>query len=288
MTNRISCERVVVPSRSTEHILVVEDDPIQSASLRAVLEHCGFSCEIATTGAAALYCFQRRKPDVILADVSLPDCDGFELISIFRRASLVPLIVVSARSSESDKVAALDKGADDYVEKPFHPGELVARIRAKLRLCQEDEPEVPPRELDQEASADLTRMERILLSVLVKNQGATVSEAELINAVWGPYGKATDNDLRVLVMRLRRKLEMQQQPLYILNDHAAGYYVSGWVHFPRRATGIASASRQTPESPRQRLRQVPHSGEADKIQPFRDGAESGPVYTREGRRTSSR
>jgi len=254
---RIWKGQTVVHSRSTEHILVVEPDPIMGESIRAALEYCGYTCESAVTAGAALDCLHRRMPDGIIADPGLPDCDGLELIPLFRVRSQVPIIVLSRRTEEAVKIAALDKGADDYVEKPFDPGELIARLRAKLRLFQNDQLEQSSGVSDsgQAAIVDLSRMERALLAALVNHHGATVSEQALIAAVWGPNAKATDTDLRVLVVKLRQKLDGQKQPLYVLRDAAGGYYVAGWVELPRRAGGAADVSHQKLDLVRQQLRQ---------------------------------
>lgn len=225
----------------TEHILVIEDDPIQSESLRSALEHCGYTCDIVASGAAALDRFRRHEPDAILVDLGLPDCDGVQLISIIRSWSQVPVIVISGRCDQTSKVAALDNGADDFVEKPFNTGELFARIRAKLRVHWGEKLDDAnhPFKINLEVELNLTRMERALLSCLIKHQGDTVPEQEIIAAIWGLDSKAADADLHGLVTRLRRKLEMQQQPLFVLNERGIGYYVSGWGRLSRRARAIA-------------------------------------------------
>src|SRR4030095_3493536 len=118
---------------SSERILIVEDEPILCETIRAALEFYGFTCETANSGASALDQFMNHGHDGIVADLGLPDCDGVDFISIVRRSSDVPVIVVSGRCAEADKIGALDHGADDFLEKPFLPGELAARLRAKLR-----------------------------------------------------------------------------------------------------------------------------------------------------------
>jgi two-component system KDP operon response regulator KdpE len=225
----------VATGSTSKHILVVEPDPIQGESVRAVLEYCGFTCVIVATGVAALHRFKRDRADAIVADPDLPDCDGLELISTLRSASRVPLIIVSRQCTEDAKVAALDLGADDYVAKPFHPGEFVARIRAKLRLSHLDQSDHPV-DPDRQADLDLSKMERVLLSQLIKHQGAVVPDDQLIAALWGSHGDGTQTDLRVLVLRLRRKLELQHQPLFVLKKRGVGYYVSGWGRLSRNVT----------------------------------------------------
>jgi len=227
-----------VAARSTEHILIVEDEPILCEILRATFEYGGYTCETAATGAAALEHFQKGKPDAVIADLGLPDCDGIEFIAALRGLSRVPVIVVSGRSAEADKIAALDHGADDYVEKPFLPGELVARVRAKLRHHHAGQLEGPasPEQIMRESEIGLSRMERALLSFLVQRQGATASEEEIIATLWEPHCKATSADLRSLVLKVRRKLQVQHQPLFVVNDRGVGYYIArGWDRFPHEA-----------------------------------------------------
>lgn len=223
--------------RSKEHILVVEDDPLIGEMVRATLEYSGYTCETALTAASALDRFKSAKPDAIVADLGLPDCDGIGLITVLRGLSQIPVIVVSGRGAESDKIAALDCGADDYIEKPFLPAELVARIRAKLRVArphQQLEEADDPYEIERETDHCLSRMERTLLALLVQHKGATVSEDEIIASLWGPYRKATSADLRSLVLKVRRKLEEQRLPLFVLNERGVGYHVAGFGRFRRR------------------------------------------------------
>jgi two-component system KDP operon response regulator KdpE len=226
-----------VASCSSEHILVVEDDPLIGEAIQATLEYAGYTCETAITAASALDRFKSGHPDAIVADLGLPDCNGIELISVLRGLSQIPVIVVSGHTAEAEKIAALDHGADDYIEKPFLPAELVARIRAKLRVAKSHQLEESDdlHRIDWEADACLSRMERALLAFLVQHKGATVSEDEIIGTLWGPHRMATSADLRSLVLKLRRKLEEQRLPLFVLNDRGIGYHVSGFGRFPRRA-----------------------------------------------------
>jgi two-component system KDP operon response regulator KdpE len=235
-------------SRVTEHILIIEDEPIIGEMLRATLEYHGYSCEIATNAAWAIERFHNRKPDAVVTDLGLPDTDGVELISVLRRLSQVPIIVVSGRSGEADKIAALDHGADDYIVKPFLPAELVARIRAKLRFYRHDQTE----ELGAHVKLDpedlsLSKMERHLLAFLVQRRGVPVSEPELITAVWGSPKAATSTDLRALILRVRRKLQVQGQPLYVLNQRGVGYYASSFGRLRHRAAELPFVA-ETPAS----------------------------------------
>ena len=223
---------------SGHHILVVEDDPIVSEILRATLEYSGYTCETATTAASALDRFRMSHPDAIITDLGLPDSDGIELVSALRGLSRIPVLVLSGRRTEADKIAALDHGADDFIEKPFRPGELVARVRAKLRQARHHQPEQPddPYRIDAETEAALSRMERALLAILVQNRGATISEERLIASIWGPHRQATSGDLRSLVLKVRRKLQEQHHPLFVLNERGVGYRVSGFGRFQRRTS----------------------------------------------------
>jgi two-component system KDP operon response regulator KdpE len=232
-----------VSGHSGHHILVVEDDPIVSEILKATLEYSGYTCETATTAASALDRFRISHPDAIITDLGLPDSDGIELVSALRGLSRVPVLVLSGRRAEADKIAALDHGADDYIEKPFRPGELVARVRAKLRqarLHQAEEPD--PYQINPATEAAMSRMERALLAILVQNRGATISEEKLIASIWGPHRQATSGDLRSLVLKLRRKLQEEHHPLFVLNERGVGYRVSGFGRFQRRAKEAAPAA----------------------------------------------
>lgn len=225
-----------MPGRSHERVLIVEDDPILAEIIRATLEYGGFACEIARTAASAFDRLRSGQPDAITIDLGLPDSDGIELVSALHRTTDIPLIVISGRREEADKIAALDAGADDYIEKPFLPGEFVARVRAKVRLYRTDQVDEAANlyRVDRATEITLSRMERALLALLVKHQGSTVSEGALIASLWGPDDRGTSADLRALVLKLRRKLQLQRHPLFILNERGVGYYVSGFGRFPRR------------------------------------------------------
>lgn len=236
--------------RSHERVLIVEDDPILAEIIKATLEYGGYETEIARTAASAFDRLRNSSLDVITVDLGLPDGDGLEVVSAFHRTTDIPLIVISGRREEADKIAALDAGADDYIEKPFLPGELLARIRAKLRLHRTnglDEPDSPFR-VGREAEASLSRLERGLLALLIKHRGATVSEDAIIASLWEADGRGTSADVRSLVLKLRRKLQVQRQPLFVLNEHGVGYYVSAFGRFPRRARSRTQAAQGTSPS----------------------------------------
>lgn len=234
-----------------DRILIVEDDPIICESIRAVLDYCGFTCATAADAASAMGRLRKGNPDAIVVDLGLPDCDGIELIAAMRHASDVPIIVVSGRTAEADKIAALDSGADDYIQKPCLPGELVARVRAKLRQYRSHprNQSDTPYEMGPDTECGLSRMERSLLALLVHHQGATVPEDQIIAALWGSASNATGADLRTLVLKLRRKLEELRQPLFVINERGVGYYVSGWGRFPRRRRDEAASTQRAVQVP---------------------------------------
>ena len=202
-------------------ILVVDDEPQIHRFLRAALEAAGFAVERADTAAEGLRLAAARAPDAVLLDLGLPDLDGREALARLRRFSEVPVIVLSARDREADKIAALDGGADDYVEKPFGIGELLARIRTALRRRRSAAaaPEVvrlPGLEIDlarrqaRLAGAaqplSLSPREWSLLALLARNAGRVLTHRQLLTAVWGPAHARDVQYLRVYVGQLRQKL----------------------------------------------------------------------------------
>jgi len=218
-------------------VLVVDDEEAIVRALRTNLRARGYEVDLASTGEQALRLAADRHPDAVILDLGLPGIDGTEVIRGLRGWSAVPIIVLSARGAESDKVAALDAGADDYVPKPFGMGELLARLRAALRRSAPGEAEALV-ETDsftvdlaakQVASADgevvhLTPTEWHLLEVLVRNPGKLVSPRLLLHELWGPnYGDQT-NSLRVHLAHLRHKLEPEpSRPRYFITEPGMGY-----------------------------------------------------------------
>lgn len=200
-------------------ILVVDDEPQLHRFLKPALEAAGYVVERADTAAEGLRLAAVRRPDAVLLDLGLPDLDGQEVLLRLRAFSRIPVIVISARDREEDKIQALDSGADDYVEKPFALGELLARLRASLRrgLTQDGVPEVwkcrgievdllrrRVRTGGQEVT--LSPREYDLLAMLVRNAGRVLTHRQLLTAVWGS-GHAEDVQyLRVYVGHLRQKL----------------------------------------------------------------------------------
>ncbi|HTQ70507.1 MAG TPA: response regulator transcription factor [Acidocella sp.] len=200
-------------------ILVVDDEPQIHRFLSPALSAAGYEPLRAERGEEALRQAASASPDLVLLDLGLPDIDGQEVLRKLREFSDVPVIILSARDREAEKIAALDFGADDYVEKPFALGELLARIRTALRrkgqaqpATQELEfgglridPAAPKAELDGEPLG-LTKREHALLLLLVRNQGRVLTHRQILTAVWGPAHTEDIAYLRVYIGQLRRKL----------------------------------------------------------------------------------
>ncbi|MGZ4682123.1 MAG: response regulator transcription factor [Acidimicrobiales bacterium] len=220
-------------------ILLVEDDPNIVDLIRSNLAVRGFSVVVSTDGSDALRLVEEEHPDIALLDLMLPATDGFELCRQIRATSSIGVIVVSARGGESDKVRALNLGADDYMTKPFGIDELLARISATLRRTRPlDEPTAPEPVLrfgdleidlvnqsvtDGGEPVRLTPTEFALLREFATNPGRLLSHATLLRRVWGP-GYATETEYtRVYVRRLRAKLERPGAPPLILTEPRAGY-----------------------------------------------------------------
>ncbi|MEP6962737.1 MAG: response regulator [Acidobacteriota bacterium] len=218
-------------------ILIVEDDPQIRRFLRATLTAEGYLYDEAVTAAEGLAQVNGRRPDLILLDLGLPDQDGLEVIRRVRESSQLPIVVLSARGEESDKIAALDLGADDYVAKPFSVGELLARIRAALRRSSavtEDgavvrfgrvEVDLNKRIVKVEGEeVHLTPNEYRLLQVLIKYPGKVLTQRQLLNEVWGPNHLDQAQYLRVYVAQLRRKLESDPtRPKHLQTETGIGY-----------------------------------------------------------------
>lgn len=217
-------------------ILVVDDEPSLVAVLKPVLEAADYSVSVAVDGAGAVQALESSGADVVLLDLGLPDEDGKAVISRLRARSTVPIIVVSARHQESEKIAALDQGADDYVNKPFEIGELMARVRAALRRQGNErrrpvEFRVGPllinfaarRVLLSGESIKLSPKEYALLTTLAESAGQVVTHKRLLAAGWGDG--ATDTQyLRVYMGLLRQKLEEDPaEPRLILTEAGVGY-----------------------------------------------------------------
>jgi two-component system KDP operon response regulator KdpE len=218
-------------------VLVVDDEPPIRRALTANLKARGYDVDAAETGEQALDLAARHHPDVVLLDLGLPGIDGLEVIDGLRGWTHVPIVVLSARGAERDKVAALDAGADDYVAKPFGMDELLARLRAAVRRATpaDEEPIVATAHFTVDLSAKrvldasgepvrLTPTEWQLLEVLVRNPGKLVTQRQLLRDVWGPAYGDESNYLRVHMAHLRRKLEPNRsRPRYLITEPGMGY-----------------------------------------------------------------
>jgi len=235
---------------TTGNILVVDDEPQIRRVLRSTLSFRGYTISEATSGEEALEIVPKLKPDLILLDVNLPGMSGVETCREIRRSTDSPIIMLTVRNAERDKVVALDAGADDYVTKPFSIEELLARIRASLR--RHPSAESLPAFVSKELTVDfeqrrvtvsgeavhLAPKEFEVLRQLIANQGKPVSHRRLLQIVWGPeYGEETEN-LRVVINQLRKKIEKDSsQPKYILTEPWVGYRFQP----PKTAPGKSAA-----------------------------------------------
>jgi len=187
-----------------DKILIVEDDETIAAFLIAVLEANGFDTIRASLGREAVTLISSHCPDLVLLDLSLPDMDGMEILAGLRKWSTLPVIVVSARGRERDKVIALDMGADDYLTKPFGPGELLARINGE--------------------DIHLTQSEYRILSLLTRHAGKVLTYDFILRELWGPSAGGSNQILRVNVANIRRKIEKNPaEPKYIFTEIGVGY-----------------------------------------------------------------
>lgn len=217
-------------------VLIVEDDPELARALRLNLAARQYDVHVAGTAAAALRTAAEQPIDLVVLDLGLPDMDGGAVIDGIRAHSSVPIVVLSARDGQWDKVGALDAGADDYLTKPFGMDELLARIRAALRrAAPSDDPlvvETPAFRVDLSAKkavgpagpVRLTPTEWHLLEILLRHPSMLVSQKELLAEVWGPAYQKETNYLRVYVAQLRRKLETDpSRPRHLITEPGVGY-----------------------------------------------------------------
>jgi len=221
---------------NTASILIVDDEPQIRRVLRSTLTFRGYELVEAASGEEAVELARKTKPDLILLDVNLPGISGIETCRELRRFTAAPIIMLTVRNGERDKVAALDAGADDYVTKPFGIEELLARVRASLRRHSTAEaiPAFESRDLSVDFESrrvtalgeevHLAPKEFEVLKHLIAQQGKPVSHRRLLQAVWGPeYGEETEN-LRVVINQLRKKIEKDPaQPRFILTEPWVGY-----------------------------------------------------------------
>jgi two-component system, OmpR family, KDP operon response regulator KdpE len=217
-------------------ILVVDDEPQLLRALGTNLKARGYDVELAASGEAALSLAARTHPDVVVLDLGLPGIDGTEVIRGLRGWSSVPIIVLSVRETESEKVEALDAGADDYVTKPFGMDELLARLRAALRRAVpgEEEAVVHTTDFDVDLTAKrvttakgeirLTPTEWGIVEILVRNPRKLVTQRQLLQEVWGPQYEKETNYLRVYLAQIRQKLEPDPaRPRYFITEAGMGY-----------------------------------------------------------------
>lgn len=218
-------------------MLVVDDEPQITRSLRTNLKARGYEVIVASDGKGALESAARHHPDVVILDLGLPDMDGVEVIRGLRGWTQIPIVILSAREQEHDKVLALDEGADDYVTKPFGIDELLARLRAAVRRgtkSTDEQPtiETPDFKIDLSEKrvhkgnepVHLTPTEWHLVEILVRNPGRLVAQGQLLQEVWGPQYKDESNYLRVYMAQIRRKLEPDPaQPRYFRTEPGMGY-----------------------------------------------------------------
>jgi len=217
-------------------ILVVDDEPQLLRAFGTNLKARGYEIDLAPTGEVALALAARNHPDLVILDLGLPGIDGLEVIRGLRGWTHVPIIVLSVREGERDKVAALDAGADDYVTKPFGMDELLARLRAALRRATPSEetaavvtPDftvdlVAKRVLRGKDEVRLTPTEWEIVEILVRNPGRLVTQRQLLQDVWGPQYSTETNYLRVYMAQIRRKLEPDPaRPRYFVTEARMGY-----------------------------------------------------------------
>ncbi len=224
-------------------VLVADCEASSIKLMRMLLKQNDYEVLCAATGKEACSMAASYLPDLIITDMSLPDMDGTQIIGSIRSWSCVPIIVVSARYRESQKVAALDAGADDYVTKPFGKEELAARIRAALRFKRSDSESSIGNEdvfscgeltvdiknktvLLGKRNIRLTRMEFKILELLCENCGKTLTYDYILKHIWGPYAKSDNKILRVNITNIRKKLEPDPAaPRYILTERGVGYSI---------------------------------------------------------------
>lgn len=219
-------------------VLLVDDEVAIQRAVGPLLRSRGYDVEIAGTGAQALALFAGGEPSLVVLDLGLPDMDGVEVCRRIRATSQIPIIVLSARGAEADKVTALDSGADDYVTKPFGPEELLARIRVALRRVSGEEGEQTGvltagdltvdydrrRVLRDGEEIRLTPKEFELLSLLARNHDRVLTHRVILKAVWGPNAVEQPEHLWTLVSQLRRKIEPDPaHPKYLVSEPWVGY-----------------------------------------------------------------
>ncbi len=219
-------------------VLIIEDETAISNFIATTLKSNGYMVLLSSSGKEALSMIASHCPDVILLDLGLPDIDGLEILKQLRKWSSIPVIIVSARVNEEEKVEALDAGADDYITKPFGTSELLARIRTAMRhtsqnnTIQNDKFSVKGLSIDfgkrlviiDGKEIHLTQIEFKIVSLLAKSQGRVLTYDQIIAELWGPYAVKDNQILRVNMANIRRKLEKNPaEPQYIFTEVGVGY-----------------------------------------------------------------
>lgn len=220
-----------------KRVLIVDDEPAILAAVAPLLDAAGYSVSTATTGYAALDAVERSAPDLVVVDLGLPDLDGREVCRRLRERRTIPIIILSARRDEGEKVAALDAGADDYVTKPFSADEFLARVRAALRRAENTGTtsgefvrgdliiDLDRRRLRRGAEEiRLTPKEFELLLFMSQRPDRVLTHRTILKAIWGPHAAEQPEHLRVLMAALRKKIEpVPGQPKYLLTEPWVGY-----------------------------------------------------------------
>lgn len=219
-------------------ILLVDDEVSIQRAMTPLLRSRGYTVAIAGSGREALDAFERERPDLVILDLGLPDIDGSEVCRQVRERADTPILILSARGAEKDKVAALDQGADDYVTKPFGPDELLARVRAALRRSLGRDATLHGQLVRGDLTIDfdrhrvqrgdveirLTPKEFDLLTLLVTHAGRVLTHRSILKAIWGVHSADQPEHLRVLMGQLRRKIEPDPaHPRYLLTEPWVGY-----------------------------------------------------------------
>jgi len=248
---------VVRMDRPVKTVLVVDDEPGIVTVVRDYLEHGGFTVLTSSDGPAALRLARTEAPDLVVLDLGLPGLDGLDVIRELRRSSAVPIIVLTARGDEADRVVGLELGADDYLAKPFSPRELVSRVRAVLRRTEKSrEGREGAFQVDGRLKIDFDRREvwvegklvklhpteYRLLYHLVQNAGWVVTHDQILAKVWGYEYRDEPHYVRLYVNYLREKLEEDPaNPKYILTERGVGYR---FVDFKRQQENVSSKSKK--------------------------------------------
>jgi len=236
-------------TQAMHQVLIIEDEPAIRGVLRVLLEAHHYRCVEADTALRAEIEARSHKPDLLLIDLGLPDGDGLKVIRRVRAWSTVPIVVLSARTMEEQKIAALDAGADDYVTKPFSAPELLARLRAALRrdvrgAAPAAQLRLGPLRVDlarrethgASGEVHLTPLEYRVLACLARHQGSIVMQRQLIREVWGPERQDDSRSLRVCIRNLRAKLEPDpRQPRYLVTETGLGYRLRTDEDVPQEA-----------------------------------------------------